>query len=222
MTDYTVGDTINFRFTTRSFSTGAPSVLTGGVLACMEDAVDAEMTAGVSLTATAVTGMYLATIAATGGNSFETGKDYDVYLKTGAVGAVSVIGEVVGHFTLGRSAAAVDLANGTDGLTALKAAIDAVPTAAEVWAAITTAAGNFIADHVIRRDYANVRASGDGDTIDHRSLMGSIATVVNKVSTTDNVGFLTIYHENDSTEFVQRGLTTDASADPITVIDPPA
>ena len=60
------------------------------------------------------------TIVATGANGYESGKDYNLVISAGKVDGVSVIGEAVGGFTLGRSAAAVDLANGTDGLGVIK------------------------------------------------------------------------------------------------------
>jgi hypothetical protein len=66
-----------------------------------------------------VTGLNLLTIVATGANGFEAGKDYNLVITTGTVSTVSVVGEVIGTFSLSRSAAAVDLANTTDGLTAL-------------------------------------------------------------------------------------------------------
>lgn len=122
--DYTVGDTIYKLFTTRSFSTGAPAALGGTpVVSAYENDSATQITAGITLGVDhdGVTGLNLLTIAATGGNGFESGKDYAFVITTGTVGGVTVIGESVSSFSLGRSAAAVDLANGTDGLTALKA-----------------------------------------------------------------------------------------------------
>jgi len=129
MTDFQVGDTLHFLFTTRAFATGVPTVLAGTpVLSAYEDASLTQITAGVSLGVDhdSVVGLNLATIVATGANGFETGKNYSIVITTGTVGGVSVVGEVVESFSLGRSAAAQDLANGTDGLGALKALIDTI------------------------------------------------------------------------------------------------
>ena len=129
MTDYTVGDTFHIAFTTRSFSTGAPTVLAGTpVVSVYEDASLIQITVGVTLGVDhdSVAGLNMITLVATGGNGFESGKDYHLVITTGTVGGVSVVGEVVGRFTLERSAAAVDLANGTDGLGAIKADTAAV------------------------------------------------------------------------------------------------
>lgn len=123
MTDYTVGDTCYFMFTTRQFSTGAPFALAGSpVISAYENEGLTQITSGVSLGVDhdGVTGLNLVTVVASGANGFESGKDYHLVITTGTVDSVSVVGEVIGRFTLSRSAAAVDLANGTDGLGAIK------------------------------------------------------------------------------------------------------
>lgn len=134
MTDYTVGDTVYKKFSTRAFATGAPTTLAGTpVVSAYEDDSLVQITAGITLTVDfdGVTGLNHLTIVATGANGFETGKDYSLVITTGTVGGVSVVGEVIGEFSLGRSAAAADLANATDGLGALKTLLDDIPTVAE-------------------------------------------------------------------------------------------
>ncbi len=124
MSDYTVADTIHFMFTTRKFSTGAPFTLAGTpVISAYENESLTQITAGITLGVDhdGVTGLNLVTVVASGANGFESGKDYHLVITTGTVDSVSVVGEVIGRFTLSRSAAAVDLANGTDGLGAIKA-----------------------------------------------------------------------------------------------------
>ena len=123
MSDYTLADTIYLMFTTRAFASGIPTVLAGTpVVSAYENENLTQITAGVTLGVDhdEVVGLNLLTIVATGANGFENGKDYNLVITTGTVGEVSVVGEVVGTFSLGRSAAAVDLANGTDGLGAIK------------------------------------------------------------------------------------------------------
>lgn len=129
MRDITLGDTFYHAFTTRAFATGIPGTLGGTpVLSVLEENNATPITAGVSVSVDrgSVTGLNEATIVATSGNGYENGKSYSIYISTGTVDSVSAVGEVVGQFTVGASAAAVDLANGTDGLGALKTLIDAL------------------------------------------------------------------------------------------------
>ena len=129
MTDYTVGDTLHIAFSTRAFATGIPTVLAGTpVVSAYEDASLTQITAGITLGVDhdSVVGLNMLTIVATGANGYGSGQDYNLVITTGTVGGVSVVGEVVGRFTLGRSASAVDLANGTDGLGAIKTDTDAI------------------------------------------------------------------------------------------------
>src|SRR3990170_1316970 len=123
MRDITLGDTFRHQFTTRAFATWVPTQLAGSpVLSVLEENNVTPITAGVSVQVdrASVTGLNQATIVATGANGYEAGKSYAIYISTGTVGGVSVVGEAVGEFTIQASAAAVDLANGTDGLGAIK------------------------------------------------------------------------------------------------------
>ncbi len=76
---------------------------------------------------------------------------------------------------------------------------------------------NKIADHAIRRTFANAQASSDGDTKNFRSLLGAIGKLVNKVSISGST--LTITEEDDTTSLGTQTITTDAAADPITAVD---
>jgi hypothetical protein len=123
MRDITLEDTAYFFFTTRAFTTGVPTTLAGTPDASVLESNNATpITAGVSIEAdrASVTGLNQVTVVATAANGYEVGKSYGVYISTGTVGGVSVVGEVIAEFTIQASAAAVDLANGTDGLGAIK------------------------------------------------------------------------------------------------------
>lgn len=128
MTDYTLESTFDVKFTTRAFATGIPTALVSGAIAAYPDNSTTQLTAGLTLTASfdSVAGLNNIRVAATAANGYASGSTYYLVLTAGTVGGVSVVGEVVGMFTLGRGAAAVDLANGTDGLTALKTVLDAI------------------------------------------------------------------------------------------------
>lgn len=162
MRDIVLESTFRHAFTTRGFADGVPATLSGSpVLSVLEENNATPITAGVSVSVdrASVVGLNEATIVATAANGYESGKSYAIYISTGTVGGTSVVGEVVGHFTIAASAAAVDLANGTDGLGAIKAETAAIlvdtgtTLQAEVdaiqAAVITNAAGVDIAADII-------------------------------------------------------------------------
>jgi hypothetical protein len=91
------------------------------VLSVLEENNATPITAGVSLSVdrASVVGLNEATIIATGGNGYEAGKSYSIYISTGTVDGVSVVGEVVEQFTIGQAAAAVQIGAAGAGLTDL-------------------------------------------------------------------------------------------------------
>jgi hypothetical protein len=108
MSDFALGTTIYLTFTTRSFTTGAPQGLAGSpALSVLEENNATPITAGVSVSVNraGVTGLNEATIVATSGNGYEEGKQYSLYISAGTVGGVSVVGEVVGHFSIEKESA---------------------------------------------------------------------------------------------------------------------
>jgi hypothetical protein len=73
---------------------------------------------------------------------------------------------------------------------------------------------------VLRRTYANARASANGDALNFRSLLGAVGKFVNKIALSGAT--LTVYQEDDTTSSAPGGtqtLTTSASADHITGAD---
>lgn len=108
MRDITLEETVYFDFTTRAFATGIPTTLAGTpALSVLESNNATPITAGVSLSVdrATVTGLNQATVVATAANGYEAGKSYSVYISTGTVGGVSVVGEVVAQFTVQAAAA---------------------------------------------------------------------------------------------------------------------
>ncbi len=131
MRDVKLGDTIYFTFTTRAFATGIPTVLAGTpVVSAYEDDSLTQITAGITLGVDhdSVVGLNLLTLVLTGANGYETLKDYNFVITTGTVDSVSVVGESVLSISIDSSAAAQDLANGTDGLGAIKGDTAAILT----------------------------------------------------------------------------------------------
>ena len=91
---------LNFKFTTRSLS-GVPTALTGGAIEVYRTANTTQSTAGIVLTASfdSIIGMNHVNITLTDA-FYLTGNDYQVVLSAGTVDSVSVVGEVVAHFSI--------------------------------------------------------------------------------------------------------------------------
>lgn len=103
MRDYALGTTFDLKFTTRRFSTGAPFTLAGTpVISAYADNSTTEITAGITLTADfdSRTGLNNVRVVATSGNGYAAGSNYALVITTGTVDSVSVVGEVIGEFSL--------------------------------------------------------------------------------------------------------------------------
>lgn len=101
--DIRLGDTIDIKFTTRSFTTGAPTTLAGTpVISAYPGNSTTQLTAGITLTVDfdTVTGLHNVRVVATSGNGYATATNYDLVITTGTVGGVSVVGEVIGSFSI--------------------------------------------------------------------------------------------------------------------------
>ncbi|HEV8655644.1 MAG TPA: hypothetical protein VGR85_09055 [Candidatus Limnocylindria bacterium] len=81
---------------------------------------------------------------------------------------------------------------------------------ADIWAGITGAAANKLADHTLRRSLASAAASADGDAVAIRSLLGAARKLANRVAIA--AGVLTIYEEDDTTTAGTQAVTTDPGA----------
>ncbi len=105
--DYPLGETLDFKFTSRQFSDGVPTTLAGTpVIEVYENNDTVQITAGETLTVDfdGVTGLNNLRIVATGANGYEVGKSYQAIISVGTVGGTSVVGEVVAQFSIERSA----------------------------------------------------------------------------------------------------------------------
>src|SRR3990172_2799322 len=106
--DIRLGDTIDIKFTTRSFSTGAPTTLAGTpVISAYPGNSVTQLTAGITLTVDfdAVTGLHNVRVVATAANGYAAATNYALVITTGTVGGVSVVGEVVGSFSISARSA---------------------------------------------------------------------------------------------------------------------
>ncbi len=236
--DYTLEDILDFKFTTRQFSTGAPFAFASGVIEIYEDNSITQITAAETLTLEfdGVTGLHNLRVEATAANGFENGKSYHCVVSAGTVDSVSVVGEVVQQFSIGRSAAAADLANGTDGLGAIKAetatilvdtgttldaAIAVIDTNVDQieTAVITNAAGVDIAADIIAVKAETAAIVNDTDLIDDgTSGLVKIATDVAAIlvdTATTIPGTITTIDSNVDAILVDTGTTLQAELDAI-------
>lgn len=100
--DFRLNDTLDCKFTTCS-TTGAPTTLAGSpVISAYVGNGTTEITAGITLTVDfdARTGMHNVRVVATSGNGFATATNVELVLTAGTVGGTSVVGYVVGTFSI--------------------------------------------------------------------------------------------------------------------------
>lgn len=103
--DFPLGTTFDFKFTSRRINAGIiePYTLAGTPsLECWPDNSGTQITAGITLTADfdSVTGLNNVRIVATSGNGYASGVNYAVSIAAGTVNSNTVVGEVVGHFSI--------------------------------------------------------------------------------------------------------------------------
>lgn len=143
--DKSPGATITCWFTTAD-ADGVPTALTSGTISVYKDNSDTQSTSGVTLSASAdsVTGANRVVIdTSANGTFYSAGSDFTVMLTAGTVDGTSVVGYVIGRFTLRESAAydavtaGVGLADGA--ITAAKIASDAITDAKIASGALTAA-----------------------------------------------------------------------------------
>ena len=175
--DFRLGETFDFKFTTRQIS-GAPFTLASSpVISAYPGNSTTQLTAGITLSVDfdSLTGLNNVRVVATSGNGYATATNYALVITTGTVNSVSVVGEVVGHFSIeARSAlmpttaartldvsaggeAGIDWANvGTPGSTvSLSATTVATVTTTATATAVTTVNGlaaNVITATAIQND----------------------------------------------------------------------
>lgn len=120
--DYALESTFDIKFTTRRFSTGAPFTLAGTpAVAAYPGNATTELTAGITLTVDfdARTGLNNVRVVATAANGYAAGTNYALVITAGTVDGVSVVGEVIGGFSLdNRSALRPTVAGRTLDVTA--------------------------------------------------------------------------------------------------------
>lgn len=218
--DITLGDTLDFKFSTVG-TTGAPTTLAGTpVVSAYVGNSTTQITAGITLTVDfdAVTGLHSVRVVASGANGYAAQTNVDLVITTGTVGGTSVVGYVVGSFSIeNRStqslATAANLAVVAGYLdteiAAIKAKTDNLPAAPAATGDIPTAVQN--ADALLGRNVSGGSSTG-------RTVKQALHVLRNKSAVA--AGTLTVYDTDDATSSWTATVSSDAAADPITGIDP--
>jgi hypothetical protein len=106
--DITLGETVDFKFTTTEPDTGAPATLSGTpAISAYVGNSTTQITAGITLSVDfdGVTGLNNVRVVATSGNGYTDNTDVALIITTGTVDGNSAVGYKVAEFTIGRSAA---------------------------------------------------------------------------------------------------------------------
>ena len=101
--DISLEDTIDIKFTTRRFSTGAPYTLAGTpAVSAYVGNNTTEITAGITLSVDfdSRTGLNNVRVVATAANGYTAATNVQLVITAGTVDSVSVVGEVVGSFSI--------------------------------------------------------------------------------------------------------------------------
>lgn len=218
--DITLGDTIDFKFSTVG-TTGAPTTLAGTpVVSAYVGNSTTQITAGITLSVDfdAVTGLHSVRVVASGANGFAAQTNVDLVITTGTVGGTSVVGYVVGSFSIeNRSTQALATAANLavvagyldTEIAAIKAKTDNLPAAPAAIGDIPTAVEN--ADALLGRNVSGGSSTG-------RTVKQALHVLRNKSAVA--AGTLTVYDTDDTTSSWTATVSSDAAADPITGIDP--
>ena len=218
--DFTLGDTLDFKFSTVG-TTGAPTTLAGSpVISAYVGNSTTQITAGVTLTVDfdGVTGLHNVRVVASGANGYAAQTNVDLVITTGTVGGTSVVGYVVGSFSienrstqlLATAANLATLAGYVDTeVAAIKAKTDLIPAAPAAVSDIPTAVQN--ADALLGRNVSGGSSTG-------RTVKQVFHFIRNKWVVA--AGTLTVYDTDDTTTSWTAAVTGTAGADPVTGVDP--
>lgn len=114
--DIRLGETIDVKFSSRRFTTGAPFTLAGSpVISAYVGNGTTELTAGITLSVDfdGRTGLNNVRVVATAANGYARGTNVQLVITAGTIDSVSVVGEVIGSFSIDNRADDLVLYSGT-------------------------------------------------------------------------------------------------------------
>lgn len=166
--DITLGDTLDLYFSTVG-TTGAPTQLAGSpVVSAYVGNSTTQLTAGITLDVDfdGVTGLNHVRVVATSGNGYTTGTNVDLVITTGTVGGTSVVGYVVGSFSIGARSAFARLgapagASVSADIAAIEAQTDDIGAAGAGLTALASAADLATVAGYLDTEIAAIKAKTD-------------------------------------------------------------
>lgn len=135
--DIRASQILYFHFTTRQFSTGAPITSANLAISVYKNDSTSQSTSGITTTFTlgfdGVVGLVSVKIdTSSDGTFYAAGNDFSVVVTTGTADAVSIVGEVVGYFSIENRSAITSFASAfTTQVTEAYRANGAAPTLAQ-------------------------------------------------------------------------------------------
>lgn len=214
--DFPKNQTVYIYFNTHK-ADGTPIDLSSGAIYVYKSSSDTQVNTGLSLTAPydSITGLARVVVTTTD-SWYGVGEDYAVYLSAGTVDSISVVGTVIGRFSIENRVGNLTKIMGstlTETSTGyLKAAFVKLLDVATPVLTADAAGMNVIADALLDRNM------GTGSDTNLRSVRNALRRLRNKCAVV--TGAMTVYKENDSTEAWSAAVTSDAAANPITAVTP--
>jgi hypothetical protein len=207
--DIRLGDTIDIKFTTRAFATGAPTTLAGSPsVAAYPGNSTTEITAGITLSVDfdSRTGLNNVRIVASGGNGYVTATNYTLVITAGTVSGTSVVGECVGSFSIEARSALMPATAGRTAVVDAAGLIDAnvvkvgptgagtAQTARDIGASVLLSSGTGTGQIVLNSGVADARLA---DAVSHGGTLGSSTATLalsrlNVTSQTSNTTAVTV------------------------------
>lgn len=182
--DYPLEETVHILFTTRAFATGIPGTLSAATVAVYEDGTATPIETSVAVTEdlNSIVGLNMVPIAALAASGYNAGASYHVVIEAGTVDSVSVVGEVVGSFSIGRSAALAEI--GAAGVGLAEAGGDGDHLSAVPWNATWDAeVQSEVADALVAIGLDHLISAADGDDPVDGSIIAHMVSATEDWST---------------------------------------
>ncbi len=213
--DFDLSATVRFMWNTNDATGASVTRATNGTISVYQNGNTTQTTTGVTDTEDfdSLTGVHLCAVdTSADGTFYAAGRDFAVVLSGATIDGATV-NAVLAHFSIAARAHS-DTSGVTTLLSRLSSAragyLDNLSTAPATVGDIPTATQN--ADALLKRDMSAVTGESA------RSPLNALRLLRNKRSIAAST--LTVTKEDDSTSAWTATLTTDGTAEPVTIVDP--